>query len=210
MKSYPYAGRQKLLQELIKSFIICFFTNRVVFSRLTYPLLRMIYLYNRQARFEIFKGKEITSITREALDSLKEKINNTQAGVGIENLKHIDSIIDRCLVKARMLDSALKSMGVVFQESPPGAVNAYFKYVIRVPSRDDVLSRLFECGIDVTYGYMRSCSDIDDFKRYSAGCPESVRLDREHIYLPIHSLLRDTDVGFLVGALKGSLESASC
>jgi len=206
IKKYHYPKRGKLLSEILKVNFIMFFTNPKVFNNFTFPILFFIDRYNEELRFKLFQGKEISHISSQELSLLKEKFSNLQAFIGLENFKSLEDNISRYSAKAALLNGMLIQKGILFQQCPENSKSAYFKYVIRARNREQVLKRMFNSGVDLTCGYIKSCSSITNFKEFSMNCPESLRLMRENIYLPIHSLTSYDHARYMVGLLSKVVE----
>ncbi|MCX5700982.1 MAG: DegT/DnrJ/EryC1/StrS family aminotransferase [Candidatus Omnitrophica bacterium] len=199
---YSNIERIKLFKDLIKTGLIIFLTNKEVFNYLTYPLLSLLNRFNKQIKFNILQGKEISCISSKALGRMKVKFSNLQAMVGVGNLSILPEIIKNILEKSELLSKLLIESGIIVQRSGEGSLSAYFKYVIKVHDREAVLNSLFRLGIDTTYGYMKACSSICSLFKYSTSCTESMLLTNENIYLPVNSLNSNDDVHHLAKTLK--------
>lgn len=87
----------------------------------------------------------------------KFHMNDVCATVGIENLKHADSIISKHQNNAKFYDSQLKGVGgVSLLERSPGYDSAFWIYSLLVEDRSGFMRKMKEHGISVSQVHERN------------------------------------------------------
>jgi len=81
------------------------------------------------------------------------KLSNLQAAVGLEQMKHIDSLLQRRHELAeRYREKLMKVQGVIFPKTTPNSQHSFQSCCVFVENRDDIIVRLKEKGIETQIG----------------------------------------------------------
>jgi len=138
------------------------------------------------------------------------RFDTLQAAVLLAKLPHFPEEVEaRGLVGARY-SNLLRGVCPV-PEVMAGNTHVYAQYTIRVPNREVVASQLMERGIPTAVYYPKCLHEQPIF----AGCgnkwgdfPESERVSREVLSLPMHPFLGEMDQDRVITALQDALKDA--
>ncbi len=137
-----------------------------------------------------------------------ERLNTVQAAIGRVQLKRLDAWNEERGRLARMYGAILDG---IRQVTPPPAGDSkvrpvYHMYVIRCERRDGLRSSLAQAGIEtgIHYTYPIHLQPIyREVFRYKGGeFPNSEKLCREALSIPLHPDLTDNDVRFVCESIK--------
>ncbi len=133
------------------------------------------------------------------------RLDTIQAAVLSVKLKYLETWSAQRRQHAAFYDEAFKNTPVITPKVTDGAVSIYNQYVIRVPRRDELKSKLAQADIGHAIYYPLSLSLQPCFRslNYQEGdLPESERASRESLALPIYSELRRDEAEEVVRVVK--------
>lgn len=133
------------------------------------------------------------------LDPLPEdyhqRYSNVQAAIGLESLRHVDDWATRTEAHAARMTAALRGVpGVRVPHVPPDRTHAFYQYCAYVPSRDAVVERCLNRGVDLETLHVDVCPDLDLFKELAHTAPQGARQASETIQIPVYESLTDEEV----------------
>jgi len=147
-------------------------------------------------------GREEKYIHR--LVGFNMRANEIQAAVGLVQLKHLEEFNIRRREIARIYDERLADLPVTLPAARPGTSPVYHMYVIRTERRDDLARYLDRQCIDTGIHYPVPCHMQPAVKKKIGlnSLPETERVCREILSLPIHPRLTDEKVHRVASAIR--------
>jgi dTDP-4-amino-4,6-dideoxygalactose transaminase len=128
-------------------------------------------------------------------------MNDLQSAIGIEQLKKVDSFIQR---RREIHDIYLEQLQCAQLKLPPqigsDKESSYYLFWIRVERRDELASYLRGRGIYVTFKY-HALHKLHEYGS-SSPCPIADAIAEDCICLPIHQSLTDEDVLYVCRSIK--------
>jgi dTDP-4-amino-4,6-dideoxygalactose transaminase len=93
----------------------------------------------------------------------------------------------------------------------PGSQNAYHLMVARVPSRERVMSRLAEAGIQTGIHYPIACHQLEPYRRFSySPLPVVEQASQEVLSLPLFPHMTQDQVAFVCDQLLSLVPASGC
>ncbi|MBI4681486.1 MAG: DegT/DnrJ/EryC1/StrS family aminotransferase [Nitrospirae bacterium] len=126
------------------------------------------------------------------------RLTNIQAAIGVAQMEQIDGFIEAKRRNAALYNSLLNKIdGLTLPPEANGCRNVYWMYSVLIEddfgmSRDDVMARLQEKGID-TRPFFYPLHQLPIYRR-DAVYPVSTMLSRKGINLPSGTTLTETDI----------------
>jgi dTDP-4-amino-4,6-dideoxygalactose transaminase len=137
-----------------------------------------------------------------------QRYSNVQAAIGLESLRHVDGWADRTAAHAAQMTAELRGVpGVRVPHVPPDRTHAFYQYCAYVPSRDAVVSRCLNRGVDLETLHVDVCPDLDVFRGLAHAVPQGARQASETIQIPVYESLTDAEVA-LVGEVVAEAAQA--
>ncbi|MHB8084689.1 MAG: DegT/DnrJ/EryC1/StrS family aminotransferase [Dehalococcoidia bacterium] len=140
----------------------------------------------------------------------KYNMNNIQAALLLDQLKHIDKLWQKREDICRRYEEAFKgNAGVTCLQILPSSKSGRHLFTILVPPdrRDLVLHRLQEKGIGVAVNYraIHLLTYYRDRYRLARGMfPEAERIGDSTITLPLYTKLREAEIEYIIKSVKGT------
>ena len=118
------------------------------------------------------------------------KLTEMQAAIGRMQLKRLPGFIARRREIAARYTEAFRAFPLVL---PSGADHVYFRYVVRTPDRDALETHLNAKGVEAKRPVYKPAH-----RYFSASCPGSERAHAEAESVPIHPMMTEGDVQYVV------------
>ena len=125
----------------------------------------------------------------------KFHMNDLAATIGIENLKHVDDILQKHRENAKYYDEMFRDKIQFVPENPNGK-SSYWLYTIHANNRDTLMQKLQENGIMASKVHSRNDthSMFERFKRYLPGVES---FNRTHLCIPVGWWVTEEDREFI-------------
>jgi perosamine synthetase len=132
----------------------------------------------------------------------KMRMNNFLAAMGREQLRYVDGILAERRKKAKIYCEELATAkGVTSMKYEADRESAYFLYPIHVERRQQFVEALHVKGIEVLIqSYRNDVYSI--FGKHRRDLPNTDRIDKDFICLPIHEDLTYEDLQYIIEAVK--------
>jgi len=193
--------------ELIKRFIfvslIFFFSRPIPFSLFVLPIIRIANLFSSSLVYNLLHAKRSLNFNISVLpEKYKVRFTNFQAFIGLKQLEELDKKNDLRIKNAEILSGLLSGGDFKIPRSLPYVKNIYLNYVLQIKAKGLLIKEFLRRGIDVSSGYIKDCSSMEEFQAFAADCPVSKALFRDNLYLPIHPSLREKHMLYIAESLK--------
>jgi dTDP-4-amino-4,6-dideoxygalactose transaminase len=136
------------------------------------------------------------------------RLSDIQACIGIEQLRRIETFIDRRNQLAKCYRDSMtdRDLDVIIPNPPINIRHNYQSFVILVKkNRDKIIDDLKGEGIESTIGTY-SLGSQPLFSRYKRECPNSLYAFEHSIALPMYHELKESDVDYITKSLAASLK----
>ena len=202
MESFGYQKNFSLLVKTLKGIIMKFGTSPALFSLSVYPVLRLFSLLNRDIINQLFD--EVPYRTKDiSEDYLRSNVNAVQAKLGKFQLDSVDKWNmlrnKNGLMLSRLLDD---QDGLRIIRNPEKSNNIYLSYPVQLKDRGGLKKFLLKRGIDSTEGFLRNCPTLSIFKEFYRDCPNSERLEREILHIPVYASLPEGEIQHIADSIK--------
>lgn len=195
---------------LLEDFIAVILLNRIIFSYLISPLLRLLSRTIGADGIENFtKGKGIkigpihlfkglfggggNVLKREVPKGMLFRYNDLQAELGIKRLNRFRSLEDRRIHNAEVLMRELSAVEDCLAKPNCEGRSVFWKFPLRTPSIDLLQGYLSKYGIDSARSNLKCLNEIEEFNNRDA-TPVAHKISRETLYIPIHPYLDTNDM----------------
>jgi len=132
----------------------------------------------------------------------KFHMNDVCATVGIENLKHIDSIVGKHNSNGQYYNNTLTNVpGVTLLENSPRKKSAYWLYTMRVENRDQFMRYMSECGIVTSRTHERNDKHTC-VREFIEPLPNVDIVTKDMICIPVGWWVTDEDREYIVDCIK--------
>jgi dTDP-4-amino-4,6-dideoxygalactose transaminase len=132
----------------------------------------------------------------------KFHMNDVCATVGIENLKHFDTIVNRHKENAKFYDEQLKDIdGVTLLKREEGHESAFWIYSILVENRDGFYKHMHENGITVSQVHERNDKHTC-VREFVSNLPNLERTISKVVSIPVGWWVSDEDREYIVETIK--------
>jgi perosamine synthetase len=135
-------------------------------------------------------------------NGFKMRMNNIVASMGNAQLKYIDEILSERKKKAKKYDESLKGInGITLMQYKSDRESAYYLYPIHAEKRLDFVRMMKVNGIE-TYAQNFRNDRLTIFEGYRNDLPNTEKIDKDFICLPIHQDVSLEDVDYIVETIK--------
>lgn len=132
----------------------------------------------------------------------KFHMNDLNAVIGIENFKHIESILQKHVDNAKYYYSELKDCdGVKLLENKPDRTSTSWIFTLLVDKRDDFIKWMKECGVEVSRVHDRN-DKHSCLKEFKVPLPNTDLLASQMICIPCGWWVNDEDRTYIVECIK--------
>ncbi|MBU1626696.1 aminotransferase class I/II-fold pyridoxal phosphate-dependent enzyme [bacterium] len=197
-----------LLLKSVKGLVMKMGTSPMIFSLTAYPFLRIFSVFNKDPINLIFDEVPY-QIKSTSNKSLKSNINSLQCKLGRLQLDKIDNLNMLRHTNGLKLSMLLQDQkGITIVQNPEKSYNIYLSFPIQYNDRNRMIKYLLERGIDTTNGFIRNCPSLPLFKEYYVDCPNSIRLEKEILHIPVYPSLTDEQIEHIAYSIKEFLTKA--
>ncbi len=177
----------------------------------------MVYSLHGQSKDALAKSQKGSWEYDIVFPAYKANMTDIQAALGLGQLNRYDDILKRRREIIEQYDEALVPLGIERLEHYDDEFkSAGHLYLARIPGigeagRNTLIERMADAGVscNVHYkplpmftAYKNMGFDIKDY-------PNASSLYENEITLPLHTMLSDEDVEYVIGILKGKIEGVS-
>ncbi len=137
------------------------------------------------------------------------RMTDVAAAIGIEQLKKLDTFNEKRIENAgRLTDGLRGTKGLVLPYASGGVKHVYHQYTIRVENRAGLIERLEEAGIGYGIHYPKPVHWQKLYQRlgYEDSLPEAEKASADVLSLPVHPGVREEDIDYIVGSIKGAVD----
>jgi perosamine synthetase len=132
----------------------------------------------------------------------KMRLNGFLSAMGREQLKYLDDILAQRRFKARIYREKLEgAKGVTLLQNEADRESSFFLYPIHVERRHAFVEAMHRRGIEVNVQSYRN-DQFSVFGKPRKDLPNTERIDRDFICLPIHEDLSPEDQQYVISAVK--------
>jgi len=133
----------------------------------------------------------------------KMRMNSLLASMGREQLKYIDKISAERRKKAKIYTGELEGVkGITLMEYKKDRESSYYLYPIHVERRSEFAKMMQSNGIEVYVQNFRN-DQFSVFGKERKDLPDTGRIDKDFICLPIHQDVSLEDIKYIVKTIKG-------
>lgn len=196
-ENFPPPSRIKLLTEAAKNIIIKTGFNKLIFSSLTYHLIRLL-----GDKINKFIASNPKIPLRSQVDAkMLTSYTDIQARLGLKKLKTIDAEDEKRIQNAKTLycnvsEKAKARLPYLINE----ARNVYWRMPVRVKDPERFIRYMLKRGIDTCQTNLVLCSR--EYKEYKSETPEGYLSKYGSVFMPIHSNLNSNDMISMAQALN--------
>ena len=151
-----------------------------------------------------YKGKDFRLEHDIAEYGYKFHMNDINATLGLYNLPHIPSLLQKNRANATFYDDKLKDVqGIKLMENNPKCNSAYWLYTIRILNgkKQEFMDKMKEVGIMTSQVHNRN--DINTcVKEFEEILPNLDILEKELVCIPVGWWLKKTDLEYIVSKIK--------
>ena len=132
----------------------------------------------------------------------KYQMNDIAASLGVEHLREFMDILDRRIWIASWYRRELSRVdGVMLFEERSDRRSAYWLFPVHVERREDFCRAMRSRGVEVSVVHLRIDRN-DVFGGVREDLPVLARFTESQVCLPIHNLLTDDDVSYVIDSVK--------
>ena len=202
---FVYPQKSNLMKNLFLAYLLSLVTNPIFFSIFLFPLIYFFGDYVNEITADILGSRPPAHIIPDFLTKFKLKFTNLQAAIGCSQLKKIETLNALRIKNAAILNGLLKDIDKIkITQIPPHTYPIYLNYVISVPeaNRAEIIKKLRKKGIDIGYGFLNNCADMQEFADFKKDCPMSRQLVKTNLYLPLQPPLSEKHMQRIAENLK--------
>jgi dTDP-4-amino-4,6-dideoxygalactose transaminase len=174
--------------------------NKVLYDRC--KLLRW-YGIDREKRN--YKGKDFRLENDIVEYGYKFHMNDLNATIGLYNLPHMDSLLEKNRANARQLDEGLnQTPGITLMKYNPKCNSAHWLYTVRVHNKVIFMERMKEFGIMTSQVHNRNDSH-SCVKEFEELLPNLDVLEKDMVCIPVGWWLTKENIDYIIEKAKQSL-----
>jgi len=178
-----------------------------IFDYITYPLLRVAYVFDKEFVFNKTKSNDILKLSNVSENEFLEKYRflytNFQATIALEQFRNVERHLSIKNNNASFLNEQLQRHAPMRNNSRC----SFYRYCIKTDSPQVLLHELFRAGIVTTDGSYVVLPDLDMFRDYRTPCPNARNISTQLIYLPVQPHLKRGDMVKMAQVLHTYLSS---
>lgn len=151
---------------------------------------------------EVKEGIDLRCELDVAEPGYKFHMNDICATVGMENFKHIESIVFKHRDNASFYNEYFKNVDAVLV-APENLLgkSAYWLYTIHVNNRDELMKKLLENGIGASKVHARNDTH-SMFKEFKTNLPNSSEFNRTHLCIPVGWWVTNDEREYIANLVK--------
>ncbi len=198
--SYGFLGRPDVVMRSFKAMAMKLCTQPVVFPYFLYPFICAVSFFLGKDIVDcIFEEKEkvFESLPKDGLNLVPHAL---QSDIGLEQIKHLDSLHNKRIENAVYLLKNLEGIeGITLPFLPKdNTKNIFVNFPLRYEHRNVLARALLKRGIDTSLGYMRA---------YGASSHNAIALQRSILHIPISPYLRKTELSYIARSIRKAMEN---
>jgi len=204
-RKFSNQKRLFLIKEFFFATVLWILTSRIVFSLIVWPLLRFIKIFKKDFMNKAFELKEEELSIKEIPQHYKKWFSNLQALIGLIQLRGLEKNNDKRIENTKFLMQELKEIKMLKLPIERRGIKSIYPFLtvrFLAEKRDKLIGELFKKGIDCTKGNLRACNKMYLFSEFSARCHNAESVEKEVLYLPVHSSLKEKDMKFIAEKIK--------
>ena len=170
---------------------------------------------NSESIFEVANRRSWFGMDRKKRDELtgkypyditevgyKMRMNSFLAAIGREQLRFVDEILAERRKKAKIYDEELEGVrGVTLMKYETDRKSSYYLYPIHVERRQKFMEAMHTKGIELRMQNFRN-DQFSIFGKQRKDLPNTDRIDRDFICLPIHEDLTSEDLQYIIETVR--------
>ena len=198
---YSSFDRRDFWRNLFSNFIFYFAMKKQIFPFTTYPVIRILDLFNsdfmdRLTHSEIFLP---TSMPRH----YEMKLTNLQAAVGLRQLEGLDSVNQRMINNAEVLNRELEGVGGIrIPRSLPGYKHIYLYYRLIVRKPYAFRKKLLRRGVDILRSCMLACPELEFFSDAKGSFPVAIEAANRGLEIPNGPSLTEENMLYIARQIR--------
>jgi dTDP-4-amino-4,6-dideoxygalactose transaminase len=181
-------SRKFLINKILKNLLYNFFTNRIIFSLLTFYLIKIRNKFFNKTSQEI--STHINKFPKEWLSPF----TSFQASIGIKTIKNISNTDNIRINNVKFLKTFIKSQKISFPVDIEHTSNIYWQFIAFTKDVTKIQNYLLEYKIDVTGCSLPVCSNIKSFSVYRYNTPNAEYLKKHSFFIPAYHKLSRNDL----------------
>jgi dTDP-4-amino-4,6-dideoxygalactose transaminase len=151
-----------------------------------------------------YKGKDFRLEHNIVEYGYKFHMNDINATLGLYNLPHIPSLLEKNRANAKFYDDKLKDVqGIKLMKNNPKCNSAYWLYTIRILNgkKQEFMNKMKEAGIMTSQVHNRNDTNscVKDFEEK---LPNLDILERELVCIPVGWWLKEDELEYIVSKIK--------
>lgn len=132
----------------------------------------------------------------------KFHMNDVNAIIGLENFKHIETIISKHRGNALFYDKSLKNIpGIELLERKKGFESSFWIYSMKVDNRNSFMLHMKNCGISVSQVHERN-DNHSCVSKYKTLLPNLEKIIKNVISIPVGWWVTNEDRKYIVDCIK--------
>lgn len=132
----------------------------------------------------------------------KFHMNDVSATVGIENLGHMQSIINKHRSNGKFYHESLQNVpGLTLLENSPRKNSSYWLFTMRVENRDAFMRHMSECGITTSRVHERNDKHTC-VREFVESLPNVDKVTQDMICIPVGWWVTEEDRQYIVDCIK--------
>lgn len=139
------------------------------------------------------------------------RLTDIASAIGLEQLKRMPEFSKIRIRNAGRLAKGLAGIkGLILPKTNEGNKHVFHQFTVRITpdsaiNREELVVKLTEAGIDSGIFYPKPLHLHQCFKKYGyaeGDFPESERAAREVVSLPVHPLLTESEIDYIIGTIR--------
>lgn len=170
----------------------------------------MLYSLHGQSKDALAKNKKSAWEYDIIYPTYKFNITDIMAGIGLAQLFRYDGLLKRRREIIKMFDNAMIELGVKYlQHYGDDYTSSGHLYLVQIPcigetERNEIIIKIAELGVpcNVHYKPLPMMTAYKNLGFNIENYPNAYNMYKNEITLPLHTLLSDEDVEFVIKCLK--------
>lgn len=202
---HPRMGSIATVPLAVKAAFLSAATHPLPFSAFVLPVVRA---------FEA-RGLDLVHRVMQEPHALMTDIEQSRrpsrqmAAIGGAQLNRVDKLNRSRIRNGWVMRTALERAGdlnpLIVPPMREGSV--FMSFPVLHPARHDLARELRMRGVDTDFGFMSDCPSLEVFASARVDCPNSTRVDREILHLPIHPFLKKRHLDRIAAAVRSAVDA---
>lgn len=202
---HPRMGPAATVPLAVKAAFLSTATHPLPFSAFVLPTLRVCEARGLDLVHRVMGEHHslMTNIEKSPMPSRQ------MAAIGGTQLSRVDKLNRARIRNGWVLRTALERAGdltpLVVPPMREGSV--FMSFPILHPARHELARELRKRGVDTDFGFMSDCPSLEIFADARVDCPNSTRVDREILHLPIYPFLGKRHLDRIAAAVRAAVDA---